>query len=303
MNLFRGKIKNWDDWGGIFQSIPAFAPLVRYILRRERLPVAEIANLTPGTNAVFRAGDYVVKLFAPAESGIDQTCDLQTELFAAAWTEQKKIPAPRTVAHGYVEDAYRFAYIVTEYVEGPDFDHTLTEMDAADKTRLGIGLREIVDKMNAPCADFNGIDVINDLIRQRRWDKYPERFKAERRAYIDARLFGEKVFVHGDLCGDNILVTPGGTLCILDFADAALAPQCYEHALVAAELFNFDPPLLRGFFDGVSVEELTDVCFDGMLIHDYGGDIVAHRIDEPNEFTRLHILRDKIYEKLATHGA
>ena len=82
MSLFTEEINNWQAWEDVFQSIPAFSPLVEHILKRERLPIAKIENLTPGTNAVFKAGEYVVKIFAPADSGIDQTLDLQTELFA-----------------------------------------------------------------------------------------------------------------------------------------------------------------------------------------------------------------------------
>ena len=52
--LFSETIQNWDDWGRVFQSIPAFTPLVREIFRREGLPFAPLQNLTPGTNGVFR---------------------------------------------------------------------------------------------------------------------------------------------------------------------------------------------------------------------------------------------------------
>ena len=38
--LFSETIQNWDDWGRVFQSIPAFTPLVREIFRREGLPFA-----------------------------------------------------------------------------------------------------------------------------------------------------------------------------------------------------------------------------------------------------------------------
>jgi hypothetical protein len=91
MNLSTAQINNWQEWGEIFQSIPAFTPLVEYILRKENLPSVKIENLTPGTNAVFKVGDYVVKIFAPAESGIDQTLDLQTELFSTRRANRRRV--------------------------------------------------------------------------------------------------------------------------------------------------------------------------------------------------------------------
>ena len=83
MYLFREEIRDWPSWGGVFQSLPAFRKLIEDIFNRERLAGANrISNLTPGTNAVFKVGDYVVKLFAPAESGLDTEHDYETELRA-----------------------------------------------------------------------------------------------------------------------------------------------------------------------------------------------------------------------------
>ena len=81
--LFNEPIHNWNEWGAIFQSIEAFTPLAREIFRRERLAFSGLENLTPGTNAVFRAGDYVVKIFAAKESGFDSH---------AAWSRKWTIP-------------------------------------------------------------------------------------------------------------------------------------------------------------------------------------------------------------------
>ena len=298
MNLFTGQIRNWRDWGDIFQSIPAFTPLVEYILYKERLPAVKIENLTPGTNAVFKAGRYVVKIYAPVESGVDQTADLQTELFAARRAEKKGVPAPKLLAHGFVEDKYSFAYLITEYIEGAEFQSAVKRMAGAEKIAFGQKLRAATDRINTPCEPFNDIDVINGKRRFRRWDNYPERFKAERLAYMRTHDFGEMVFVHGDLCGDNILVTPPGGLYIIDFADAVLAPVSYEHALLAFELFELDPALLRGYFGGFTPEELTDVCFDGLLLHDFGGDVVKRHIGNPDEFQRLDDLRNKLKAKI-----
>ncbi len=298
MNLFNEQIENWGDWGGVFQSITAFRPLVEYIFDKENLPLAEIENLTPGTNAVFKVGGYVVKLFAPAESGIDQTLDLQTELFATRRANELGVSAPRLTASGFADDKYRFAYMITEYIDGSEFTGAVKGMTVGQKITVGRKLREITDKMNTPCGIFNNIDVIGDKGRYRRWENYPEPFKAERLSYIRSHDYGDKVFVHGDLCGDNILLTPDGGLYIIDFADAVLAPKIYEHALVAVELFEFDPALMRGYFGDCSVSELKEICFDGLLIHDFGGDIVKQHIGKPHEFQCLDDLRERLKQRI-----
>lgn len=137
MNLFTRQINNWKDWGRLFQSVPAFAPLVEYIFKKEGLPLTKIENLTPGTNAVFKVGDLVVKIFAPAESGTDQSLDLQTELFAAQWANMTGVSAPRMISNGIVEDRYRFAYIISEYIEGLVFTDSVRNMTGMEKTAFG----------------------------------------------------------------------------------------------------------------------------------------------------------------------
>jgi hypothetical protein len=43
---------------------------------------------------------------------------------------------------------------------------------------------------------------------------------------------------------------------------------------------------------------MVDLCFDGLLIHDFGGDIVSLNIARANEISCLNDLRDKLYELL-----
>jgi len=297
MNLFNGQINNWEEWGEIFQSIPAFAPLVEHILKKENLPAEKIENLTPGTNAVFKTGNFVVKIFAPPESGIDQTLDLHTELFSTRRANKLDVSAPKLVADGFVEDKYNFGYMITEYINGTEVTEAVKTMTGDEKIKIAKKLRAVCDKMNTPCEPFNDIDVINDKGRYRRWDNYPEYFKAERLAYIKSHEFGENVFVHGDLCLDNMLLTPDGELYIIDFADAVFAPVIYEHALVAFS-FELDPMLLRGYFEDYTNDTFTEMCFNGLLIHDFGGDIVRDYIGKPDEFKNLEYLGKKLKLKI-----
>ena len=296
-NLFKGKIENWQDWGNIFQSIPAFSPLIEYIFLKENLSLTEIEPLTPGTNAVFKIGNYVLKIFAPLSevwgSG-DPSSEYDTELFAINRAYTLGINTPRPLCWGLVKDKYKFAYIITMFIDGLEFTEALKTMGDREKYSVAGELRVLTDKMNIPCEPFNDIDVINDKSRQFRWEKYPEKFKEERIGYIKGRDFGEKVFVHGDLCGDNILLSPQGGLYIIDFADAVLAPIIYEQALVAVELFELDPALLRGYFGDMGAADLADLCFNGLLIHDYGGDILNNHIGKISDMDSLDKLGSMI---------
>ena len=71
--LFPARICGWKSWGQVYQSIDAFRPIIREIFRRHSLAYEEPKHLTPGTNAVFRVGKQIVKIYAPAESGLVPT--------------------------------------------------------------------------------------------------------------------------------------------------------------------------------------------------------------------------------------
>ena len=49
-------------------------------------------------------GEYVIKIFAPTESGMDQSLDLQTELFATSHASKLGVCAPQLITHGVIDD-------------------------------------------------------------------------------------------------------------------------------------------------------------------------------------------------------
>lgn len=290
-NLFSAQICDLESWGSLFQAIPVFEPLIRYIFEKEKLPFSVIEHCTPGSNAVFKVGHYIVKIFAPEESGIGGIEDTKTEIFAMRRANKLGIPSPKLVADGLVEDSYPFYYIVMELIDGVDFSEVSETFSNDEKILIGKQLRKITDRMNTPCDQFNNFDVIYDKSRYKRWNTYPKSFRQERLRYIRSRDFGQKVFVHGDLCADNIRITPQHELYIIDFADAVLAPIVYEQALVACELFAFDKAYMQGYFGNCSVDEITELCFNGLLLHQFGGEIIRQHIGEVHRLVTLDKLK------------
>jgi len=290
---FNGDIHDWPSWGRVYQSMEIWEPLVRGIFKKENLPCGNLGRLTPGTNAVFRVDGHVIKIYAPKESGYDGT-EARTELSAMKRALSGGVSCPKIVACGEVRDRYNFDYMIMEFIEGREFDEAARLFSNDEKSEFARRLRKTTDIMNKPGEPINDRDVIHDRSRHWRWEKYPERFKRERSEYLSTHNFGEKVFVHGDLCGDNILITGGGGINIIDFADAVMAPVAYEQALVASELFRFEKTFLRGYFGEYERNELTDLCFNGLLIHDFGGDIVKQRVANPKEISCLSDLRNKL---------
>jgi len=294
--IFNADILGETSWRQIYQSIEVWKPLINFILKKENLPVSKIENLKSGTNAVFKSGEYVVKIFAPIESGFDGNIDFESEKFALTFTSSLGVPVSKLIACGRIDDKYYFSYMVMEYINGVDFNEYSKNFNDKEKFMFAKRMREITDLFNKKCESFNGIDVIHDKNRQKRWNKYSEMFKIERLEYLNNNVFDEKIFVHGDLCYDNLIIGNKGSIYIIDFADSVIAPKVYEHAHLASVLFNFDKSYLQGYFGEYRVDNLVDLCFDGLLIHDFGGDIISQNIAKVNEITCLNDLRNKLYQ-------
>ena len=295
--LFNKEILNIISWEHIFRSIEAWESLINFILVKEKLPVSKIENLKPGTNAVFRSGKYVVKIYAPEESGINYSTDYKSEIFAINYALSSGISVPKIITYGEIDDKYFFQYIIMEYINGLDFNEYSVNFNDKEKTKLGARIREITDLFNKQCENFNGIDVIHDRNRHKRWDRYSENFKTERLEYLKSHAFGEKVFVHGDLCYDNLIIDKKDNIHIIDFADSVLAPINYEHGHLAAVLFGFDESYLRGYFGKYNADDIVDLCFNGLIIHDFGGDIVSEKIANADKLFCLNDFRNELNKK------
>lgn len=243
--LFNEPIHNWSEWGSIFQSKEVFTPLAKEIFRREGLAFPGLENLTPGTNAVFRAGDYVMKIFAPRESGLDPHVDYTNESTVCGALTRWGISTPRLIAHGKIQDTYLFYYLITEYCPG---EEAMTWLESASPSQLEDFIRQFKELLQTLHRPAEGLIPPVNLLRQAlenpRLERLPVSLRgemAERAARLDLT---DTVLVHGDLHGENILVGADNRPIIIDCADASLAPWWYELAPLVFELFHCHGDLL-----------------------------------------------------------
>ena len=288
--LFTESIQSWRDWSRVFQSIPAFTPLAREICRREGLPWAELTPLTPGTNGVFRCGEAVLKIFFPKESGLDPALDFSTELAAARQAASWGVPTPPVLAHGCLQDKYRFYYIATP---GPWLRDATPAQQAAFVERL----RQLLPQLHRPTQALPRRDLRQEARVNFRLEKLAPSLREEVLARLEGLPLEPAVLTHGDLTGENLLVQEDGSFVVIDWADAHLAPAWYELGPVAFELLAGEGRLWRQLAAGAEelfVERLLDcLCLaagaeelfverllDCLCLHDFGPDFLtnlAHR--------------------------
>jgi len=299
MSLFVETINDWDDWGRVFQSIPAFTPLVEFIFRAENMPFCGMENLTPGTNAVFKVGEHVVKIFVPPGLGQDFGVDVNVEIFGMRLAEARGVPAPRLIAEGLVQDKYPFRYMIMDYMPGKLLADIEDDLTYDEKIIIGQKLRDIADKLNVKCENFNPVDLLQLAIDSEEWDDegFPASFQAERLEYLRGLNIPEadKVYCHGDLHEGNILVDEHLNVYIVDFADAMFAPKEYELLYIASSLFSFEKPYMLGFFGEYSTEDIVELCMKWLPIHAWGHSTTAENLKPACEITSFDVMRERLW--------
>lgn len=268
--FFHETIQNWDDWGRMFQSIPAFSALAEEIYRRAGIPFSPLSPLTPGTNAVFRCGQTVVKIFFPKESGLDPLPDFTSETAVCGFLSARDVPTPRLLSHGHVDDKYRFFYILTEFCEGEEAGEYLSHAAPEEKISFARKVKKLTGKINVPAAGLlPEVDIKQRALENTRLKALPEKLQNDMRSRAAALDVSDRVLVHGDLTGENLLVDEAGDPVVIDCADACLAPAWYELGPIVFELFRCDGRMLKEFA-GPDRAAFLERVLDAVCIHDFG---------------------------------
>lgn len=274
--LFTHTITNWFDWGRVFQDKEAFAPLIHAIYAREKMPaLMRIDSLTPGTNAVFRCGDTVVKIFAPRESGLQSDTDFAVETAVLRHLQALGIPTSELLAEGRIEDRYDFPYVILRYVAGVEAGRALPAMERAERATFAQRMRGLTDTLHQPCPGLlPAIDLRARALTNERLTSLPQRLRGSLTDRARRVSWRQDVIVHGDLTGENVLLMAEREPVLIDCADSVSGPAWYELAPLVFELFQCDSALVHGYLGADDAEAFVQRLLDSLCLHDFGANIL-----------------------------
>ena len=274
MQLFKLDIDK-SSWEHIYQSIDAFEMVVKAIFEKHGLAIDKIENLTPGTNAVFKVGDKVVKIFAPVESGFYDVDYFDIEIEAQKHVNSVNVASPKLLFRGVIEDKYTFRYIIMEFIKGQEAGEKLATFTDEQRHEFAVQIRNMTRKLNVRIQN-KAIPVITQKLPSisHSWDDYPMSFRDDKAAVIRDISLDNLVYVHGDLTAENMIIDDNGTACLIDFADSLIAPYYYEWMPLVFSLFKCDPIMMAAYFGDYHNDDFYDRLTRGVLFHEFGGPAV-----------------------------
>jgi len=302
--LFRKDIYDWNSWGEVYQSISDFQELIKAIFIKENLSGYEqISNLTPGTNAVFKVGNYVIKIFAPKESGANTDIDYNAEMSSIKSAITGGINTPRVITASYIEDRYVFRYFIMDYIDGQEAGNVLKSYSSHQKLNFVHKLKENLYKLNTiPIEQVNPDSIKKRAINNIRWDKYTDAIKAQISDILMSHNLSPLTYVHGDITADNVMVDVNEDLFIIDFADSTIAPIEYEYPPIIFDLFDFDQEMIHEFMKGIDYDVFIEKLFVSTLLHEFGAFFVKDIYkkctgNDIDELTDIYEIKRLIYSK------
>lgn len=291
MELFKETINSWKDWCRVFQSLPLFTPIVEYILKKHALPYIQPQNLTPGTNAVFKSGDYVIKIFAPKESGLNTESDFTVERTVHSYVSTLGINCPEYICDGFVDDKYRFYYIVTQYVKGTEFAEISGGFSAAQKSRYARDIKNTLKLINEPTSIIPQTDYKKQFYENKRTGRLNLSLQKNMETRVNSFPNYNPVLTHSDITGENVIADDEHKLILIDFADAHIGPAILEIPPIVIGLFQCDKEYITPFRGIQTLESFTEDLINALAIHDFGSDLILTFCENqkinPNSLTSL----------------
>lgn len=286
MDDFQQQINVWSDWQGLQTNALAFEPVLQKIYASENEPYKTPEPVADQFAARFTIGPTEIAIFPPSAVMAETRAYYQAERFGLTRMARLKLGAPRLLHAGFVFDKYQFYYVIYRPLQGI----TLTEFCATAKplakSTLGRQIGTMLTQLNTEVATFGPeSQPVDD------WQVLGNDFAAEREAWLAQHPVMPNQFVHGNLTGDNLIVT-SGELGLQRFSTAHQAAKQTELVPLILDAFNGDTELLAGFKATYQTSDLATDLMLGLLLRADGPQQIQALLSE--QTVTLAALQQKI---------
>ena len=211
-----------------------------------RQPVAGFNATYP----IFLCGDVMVKLFGYSRS-LRESHAGKRAAYALLATDPE-IAASRLLAEGQLYDNVDAAwpYLVTTRMSGVSWRNAelSVEQKLSVVADLGGRMRRVHTLRAAGVATHADWSAVN-VAAAPEHSSLPPHLIAQIDEYLARLAAFDRVFCHGDLVADHVLVENGRLAGIIDWGDAMVTDRHYELIQPYRDMFGCDKALLRVFLE------------------------------------------------------
>jgi len=296
-DLFAATITDEHSWKSCWQSKETYIPLLKHIYQINKLSFGEVSTFSECSNAVFRIGETILKIFYPQETAIKDGGEYMAELEGLKFCNGLGINTPDIICNGIIHDSvYTFPYIVMNYINGIDADTAFMKYSQSEKVEHVKKLKELVDIISVP-TNIN-IPRYDEpcRINHNFWNRMPTLFQEDRMRYIENATFPDAVFNQGDFGGQNIIIDTQGRLHMIDFASCLKAPWYYEMPIWE------DSVLMDAYYGDYKNDDFYDTLLMATLVYHWSPFNIENDANDlgvdVNSITSVAALRDLLVTRV-----
>jgi len=263
MDYFKNELKKWADWQAVMLNPVVFEPLIQQIYRSENEPFKTPEAVADRFAAVFAVGPTQIAIFPPVTVASDTRDHYQTERFSLRRLARLKVTAATLLHAGFIFDSEQFYYVIYRPLVGTSLTEFVKTAEPLAKSTLGRQLGLAVRQLNSEVAGFNQVDATT-LANQADWAQLGSSFATDRESYLTAHPVPMTGYVHGQLTGENVVVT-AGQVGFQHFQAAVQGPWQADLATLVGQAFAGDADLLSGFQTTFKSPDLAADVLIGLL--------------------------------------
>ena len=271
-----------EDYRAIYRDVSTWLPAMRAICQRHGLGEAQLEFAPPGTHVVFKVEpELYIKLFAPPwrEDFIPE------RLVLHKLSEQSRLPVPRVVAEGKIED---WPYIIVTAVKGIPLYQVWRTISTSDEQRIAAQCGELMSILHS--TQTEGLEAIaidwsafvDDRIKERfnqlgqadlgnEWTRSVMEFLENLPPLFEPGF--HPVLLNADITVEHVLVSRckcGWEITgLVDFGDSMLGHPYYDFAAPGCCITRSSPDLQRAMLlaYGYSTDELDKVLSERLMAY------------------------------------